>query len=102
MFYQLFYMKISKKFIDEFTSEGVLYLNIKVIPKAQKTELVELMKGPDGEDVLKVKVAAAPEKGKANKALCDYIAQIFEVSKAQVVVVRGQTSQRKVLKIVTR
>lgn len=80
-------------------SEDVLYLNIKVIPKAQKTSFVELMEGTEGEQILKVKVAAVPEKSKANKALCDFLAKELGVLKRQVSVVRGQTSQRKVIKI---
>lgn len=81
--------------------ESVLYLNIKVIPKAQRTEFVELMIGPDEEEIIKVKLAAVPEKGKANAALCEYFANVFGLSKSQVAVVRGQTSQRKVLKLTT-
>jgi len=39
---------------------------IKVTPKSSKTELTGYL--PDG--TWKVKVGAAPEKGKANRALC--------------------------------
>ncbi len=88
-------------FKERLRNEGLLYLNIKVIPKAQQTQLVELMKGPEGEDILKVKVAAVPEKGKANTVLCEYFVKYLGVSKSQVSVVRGQSSQRKVLKIIT-
>lgn len=79
----------------------VLYLNIKVIPKAQRTEFVELLVGPEGEEILKVKVAAIPEKGKANKALCEYFANTLGTPKSHVSVVQGQTSQRKVIKVTT-
>lgn len=94
--------------MDEFFEEvrkhlqgqDVVYLNVKVIPKAQKTEAVELLEGADDEQVLKVKVAAVPEKGKANRALCAYLSKFFGVSQSSVEVVRGQTGQRKVLKII--
>ncbi|MDP2691857.1 MAG: DUF167 domain-containing protein [bacterium] len=82
----------------DLAQEGMVYLNVKVIPKAQKTELAGVLIGAEGEEVLKIKVVAVPEKGKANKALCDYLAKVFGVSKSQVSVVRGQTSQRKVVK----
>jgi uncharacterized protein (TIGR00251 family) len=87
--------------ITQLQQDALLYLNIKVIPKAQRTELVELLQGAEGEQIFKVKVAAVPEKGKANKELCEYFAKQFGVAKSQVSVVRGQTSQRKVMKIVT-
>lgn len=80
---------------------NVQYLNIKVIPKAQRTEIVGEMVGSDNEKILKVKVAAMPEKGKANKALCDFLAKEYGVSKSQVSVVQGHASQRKVVKIVS-
>lgn len=79
--------------------EEVLYLNIKVVPNAQKTELVEKMIDPDGEEIWKIKVAAQPEKGKANKELCRFLAEYFQVPKNAVMVSQGQTSQRKVVKI---
>jgi len=88
-----------ESYLDRLQQEGVLYLNIKVIPKAQKTEVVEVLEGPEGEKIVKVKVAAVPEKGKANVELCRYMAEEFGVSKSSVSVVRGNASQRKVLKI---
>lgn len=86
---------------EQLAGDAVLYLNIKVIPKAQRTECVEKMIGPDGEAIFKVKVAAVPEKGKANMELCAYLAQQFGLPKSQVSVVQGQTSQRKVVKLTT-
>ena len=59
----------------------LIYLNTKAIPNAQKTELVEKMTGPEGEEIWKIKVAAAPEKGKANKELCRFFAEYFQVPK---------------------
>src|SRR5690606_28139 len=81
--------------------EKVLYLAVKVIPKAQRTEFVEVLEDGEGEKVWKIKVAAVPEKGKANAELCAYLAKLFQVSKSSVMVSQGETSQRKVVKIVT-
>jgi hypothetical protein len=39
-------------------------LHVKVVPKSAKTELIGVL--PDG--TWKIKVAAAPDKGKANRA----------------------------------
>jgi len=81
--------------------DKVLYLAVKVIPKAQRTEFVEVLEDGEGEKVWKIKVAAVPEKGKANAELCAYLAKLFQVSKSSVMVSQGETSQRKVVKIVT-
>jgi len=64
---------------------------VKVIPKSSKTELVGYL--PDG--TWKVKVAAAPEKGKANRALCDFLANHLGVAKSKVHIVSGETAQLK-------
>jgi uncharacterized protein len=44
---------------------------------------------------LKVAVHAAPEKGKANKAVCRLLADSVGVSKSRVHVVAGLTSRQK-------
>jgi uncharacterized protein (TIGR00251 family) len=70
-------------------------LRVKVIPKSSRTELAAIL--PDG--TWKVKVAAAPEKGKANRALCDFIAEKLHVAKTRVQIVAGATSQLKRIRI---
>ena len=44
---------------------------------------------------LKVAVTAAPEKGKANKAVCVLIAKALGYKKSQVAIVKGETSRDK-------
>jgi len=46
---------------------------------------------------LKVSVAAAPERGKANKAVCELVAKTLGVSRSQVRLVSGETSRDKKL-----
>jgi uncharacterized protein len=66
-------------------------IRVKVIPKSSKTQLTGYL--PDG--TWKVKVAAAPEKGKANRALCEFIAKTLGVAKSKVTIVAGETSHIK-------
>jgi uncharacterized protein (TIGR00251 family) len=68
-----------------------LRLSVKVVPKSSRNEVVEVQ--PDG--TWRIKVAAAPEKGKANAELCDFLAKEFGVARSKVEVVAGHTSQRK-------
>ena len=63
-------------------------IRVKVIAKSSKTELAGHL--PDG--TWKIKVAAAPEKGKANRA---FLAGHFGVSQSRVRIVSGETSHLK-------
>ncbi|MCP4712081.1 MAG: DUF167 domain-containing protein [Planctomycetes bacterium] len=69
--------------------EGVLF-SVKVGPGSSRSEV----KGVYGE-ALKVLVAAAPEKGKANKELVAVLAGVLGRSKSEVKVYSGLRSQRK-------
>jgi uncharacterized protein (TIGR00251 family) len=64
---------------------------VKVIPKSSRTGLVGYL--PDG--TWKVKVVAAPEKGKANRALCEFLARKLGVAESRVHIVSGETTQLK-------
>lgn len=66
---------------------------IKVCPNAKVEKIVE------NGDCLKVYVNAAPEKGKANKRVCDILAKHFSVRKSSVKVIKGHTSKEKVIEI---
>lgn len=57
------------------------------------------MKGQDDRREVQVRVTAAPDGGKANKAVCKVVAASIGVPKTAVSVVRGQTSRHKQLSI---
>jgi uncharacterized protein (TIGR00251 family) len=50
-------------------------------------------------DALKVKLRAAPEKGKANRALVRYLADLLGVASSAVTVAAGHTSRRKRIRV---
>jgi uncharacterized protein (TIGR00251 family) len=77
--------------------ERRLLLTLKVIPKASKNEVVGWL--DDG--ALKVKVSAAPEKGKANAAICEFLAAELRVPRRNVQIIRGETSHTKQVEITT-
>jgi hypothetical protein len=77
------------------SAEGQFVLDVKVIPRSSKSEIVEFL--PDGS--VKVKLAAAPEKGRANEELVALMAEYFGVRRDCVELVTGETSQRKRLRI---
>ena len=76
---------------DKLRKEGRLSLAVKVTPKSSRNEIVGFL--DDG--TLKLKIAAVPEKGKANAEICAFLAEQFCVSKRQVSIVRGETSALK-------
>lgn len=67
-------------------------LNVKVTPNAARDEITGFTGG-----VLGVKIAATPEKGKANKKLVDFLSDKLGVSKSSIRLIRGQTSRHKVI-----
>jgi hypothetical protein len=86
---------IPPELVARLRRERRLTLAVKVIPKASKNEVVGVLE--DGS--LKVKVTAAPEKGKANAAVCELLADVFDVPKRSVTVISGETSRTKVVAI---
>ena len=75
--------------------DGRALVSVKVVPKSARNEIV----GPMADGTLKVKVAAIPEKGKANAELCTFIARELGVPVKNVAVVSGETSTLKRLSI---
>ncbi|MCB1112282.1 MAG: YggU family protein [Chlamydiales bacterium] len=71
------------------TKDGIL-ITVKIIPKAQFPAIVGWSEGQ-----LRVRIAAVPEKGKANAALIAFLAKELGLSKSAVVLVSGQTSRLK-------
>ena len=70
-------------------------LRVKVIPRSPKSEFAGTM--ADG--TLKVKIAAPPEKGKANEALCAFLARHYAVPRAAVTIVGGHGAALKLVRV---
>jgi len=49
--------------------------------------------------VLRVRIAAPPVKGRANRELIDFLSKRLGVSKGSVTIVKGLTSRKKVIAI---
>jgi hypothetical protein len=65
-----------------------------VTPRAGKNEVVKIS---DAE--YKIKVTAAPEKGKANGAVVNLLADYFSVSKSSVNIIGGKSARTKLIEI---
>lgn len=72
-----------------------MYIQIKVIPKSRETAFVEKM----DDDTYKIRVKAAPEKGKANDELIRFLSKTLNIRKDEILIISGHTDTRKLLKI---
>ena len=70
-------------------------IRVKVIPRSAKTEIA----GEMADGTLKVKIAAPPEKGKANEALCAFLAGHYKVPRAAVTIVSGHSAALKLVRV---
>ena len=70
------------------------YLEVKVVPGSSRTEIVGWL----GQS-LKIKVAAPPEKGKANLAVICVLSECLALNESAFTITSGTTSQRKVIEI---
>jgi uncharacterized protein (TIGR00251 family) len=75
------------------TSEGYV-LRLTVVPGASRTEVAGLYG-----DRLKIRVAAAPERGAANRKLLEFLAERLGLPKKAVVLSAGSQSREKVVAI---
>jgi uncharacterized protein len=71
-------------------------LAVKITPNAGRNEITGLKEG-----TLHIKIAAPPEKGKANKELVDFLSDILGVKKSTITIIKGQTSRNKVITVET-
>jgi len=69
-------------------------IGIHLQPGAKRNEIVGFREG-----LLYVKVAALPQKGQANRALLELMAQTLGIPKSNVEIIRGQSSRSKVISV---
>lgn len=70
-----------------------LYLTVRIVPKSLYTEFVEVM----GDGSYKIRVAAPPEKGKANAELVRFLKK--ELGIRAIAIVSGKTDRIKLIRI---
>jgi uncharacterized protein (TIGR00251 family) len=75
------------------------FLAVRVTPKASRNEVTGLHTAADGAVSLSVKVTAAPDKGKANKAVISLLAKKIGVAKSTLALVKGETDRNKTFQI---
>jgi hypothetical protein len=76
---------------------GSLYL--RVTPKAARPGIAGLFEGADGKVSLQIKVTAQPEKGKANEAVIDFLAETLRLPRKAFTLTAGETSRLKTVHV---
>ncbi|MDR2601337.1 MAG: DUF167 domain-containing protein [Spirochaetaceae bacterium] len=71
--------------------EGV-YLYCKITPAAAKNQIQDVKDGK-----LRIKIAAAPENGKANAGLSAFLAKLLRIPKNAVTIKSGEKSRQKTI-----
>ena len=75
------------------TPDGV-FLAVRVIPRAKKTDIAGTRPDVDG-DALLVRLSAPPVDGAANDALVEFLAARLNVPRRDVRIVAGERGRRK-------
>lgn len=75
--------------------EGCIELSIRVVPRAARNGVAGLLG-----DELKVRIQAPPVDGKANDHLIRYLAKTWDVPRASITILSGETGRRKRLRII--
>jgi hypothetical protein len=68
---------------------------VRVTPKSGRNALEGVVRDANGKSMLKVRVTAAPEDGKANFAVVALLAQEFRVPKSAVTILHGAGARVK-------
>ena len=72
---------------------GVVFLT-KIVPGSSQTRICGLLDG-----MLKIKISAPPEKGKANQRLLEFLAKQLGVKKSAISIISGQTNPVKQVQV---
>ena len=70
-------------------------ITVRVIPRAKKTEISQVL--ADG--TIKVRLTAPPVEGKANHALIDFLADVFDISPSNIEIISGVKGRVKIVRV---
>ncbi|HAU29724.1 MAG TPA: hypothetical protein DCW68_06425 [Rhodospirillaceae bacterium] len=76
------------------TNNGLRFM-VKLTPKGRKNALCGTISSPEGGEILKASVTAAPEDGKANEALIRLLSDSWDIPRATFCLTSGATSRLK-------
>lgn len=75
------------------STKGVSFA-VKVYPRARKNAITGVIG-----DALKLALTAPPVEGRANQAVIEFFAELFEIPRSSVTIASGETSRNKVVRV---
>lgn len=75
------------------SAKGISFA-VKVQPRARKSAIT----GTLG-DALRLALTAPPVEGKANQAVIEFFADLFQIARSSVTIASGETSRNKVIRV---
>jgi uncharacterized protein len=73
-------------------TQNQIKIPIKVTPNAGKNNVIGLVNG-----VWKIKIAAPPDKGKANKELVAFLSNVLGIKKDNIEIITGHIGHHKII-----
>jgi uncharacterized protein (TIGR00251 family) len=73
--------------------------SVRVTPGAAKARVGGAWTGPDGAPRLVIRVAAPPDKGRANRAVIEALAEALGVPKSALSIAAGEKDRQKTISI---
>ncbi|MBP1761367.1 MAG: hypothetical protein H6Q64_909 [Firmicutes bacterium] len=77
------------------TNASGVCLEVQVQPRSSRNQIVGEQDGR-----LKIKLTAPPVEGEANQALINYLAQLLQVPKKNVKLLKGESARHKLIEII--
>ncbi|MDD5509826.1 MAG: DUF167 domain-containing protein [Dehalococcoidales bacterium] len=74
--------------------ENEAKISLRVYPGAPRNEVLGFVEG-----VLRVRIAAPPVKGKANRELLAFLSRLLGISERDLAITRGQTNRNKTVAV---
>ena len=84
-----------EEYIENLANNKEIYLKVKVSPAAGRNALLGIMT----DKTLKIAIAAAPDKGKANSELIKFLAESLAVRRYQIKIISGAGERLKLIKV---
>jgi uncharacterized protein (TIGR00251 family) len=75
------------------TAQGAQFA-LRVQPRASRNAIAGVMG-----DAVKLAITAPPVDGKANQAVVEYLAELFDVAKSNIVIVSGESGRNKLIAV---
>jgi len=78
---------------------GKVRFRVRLTPRGGRDAIDGWCQNSSGDFQLKVRVAAPPEDGKANKALIGLLAKEFRIAKSSIQIVGGEKARSKLIEL---